>query len=219
MKSALNLLNPFATDSLLSPCNLHMQHFGPSLILTALLPESATPFYVALHIIVSLNIMAIILLDRHMYPLVLRLLLYMYTNLFEWTWQIILVTCLILKMLLNKVGFYLLSYLVFTWMAYLHTWEIVVLGTKFGQHFVGGSCAKSRFLVFTSCDSKVVTLVPPFWDFRSNWVPLLYHNSIWLTPSFCRNNRFVSILFTLVLEILGPNLGLIFHQNILFNSF
>ncbi len=34
-----------------------------------------------------------------------------------------------LKMVLNKERFYLLLYLPFTWMAYLHVWETVVLGT------------------------------------------------------------------------------------------
>ncbi len=37
---------------------------------------------------------------------------------------------------------------------------------------------------------------PRFWDFQSDWVPILYLITIRLTPSFCRKNRFVSILFS-----------------------
>ncbi len=34
-----------------------------------------------------------------------------------------------------------------------------------------------------------------FWDFQSNWVPILYLSSILFTPSFCTKNRVVSIIF------------------------
>ncbi len=92
-----------------------------------------------------------------------------------------------LKMVLNKVGFYLLSYLLFTWIAYL-----LGFGCHIGQYFVGGvgfaddlkllapsnkglqnlvyicedyahefditfNGAKSKFLVFDVSNSKVVT--------------------------------------------------------------
>ncbi len=35
-----------------------------------------------------------------------------------------------------------------------------------------------------------------FWDFQSEWVPIIYLHIIWLTPSFCRKNQFVSITFS-----------------------
>ncbi len=35
---------------------------------------------------------------------------------------------------------------------------------------------------------------PRFCDFQSDWVPILYLNTIWLTLSFCRKNWLVSIM-------------------------
>ncbi len=49
---------------------------------------------------------------------------------------------------------------------------------------------------------------PCFGDFQSNWIPILYPNTIQLIPSFCRKNG-LSLLH-LVPEILGPKVGLIF---------
>ncbi len=58
---------------------------------------------------------------------------------------------------------------------------------------------------------------PRFWDFQSDWVSFLYLNTIWLTPSFCIN---ISLsLSHLIQEILGPKIGLFFHQNVLFDRF
>ncbi len=37
---------------------------------------------------------------------------------------------------------------------------------------------------------------PRFGDFLSEWVPILYLNTIRLIPSFCKKNRFVSITFS-----------------------
>ncbi len=37
---------------------------------------------------------------------------------------------------------------------------------------------------------------PPFLDFQSDWVPILYLNTIRLTLSFCRKSRFVSSTFS-----------------------
>ncbi len=37
---------------------------------------------------------------------------------------------------------------------------------------------------------------PRFGDFQSDWVPILYLNTIRLTLSFCRKNRLVSITFS-----------------------
>ncbi len=48
------------------------------------------------------------------------------------------------------------------------------------------------------------------------FVPIVYLNSIRLTPSFCRNISFS--LSHLVPEILGPKIGHIFHKNVLFNN-
>ncbi len=53
---------------------------------------------------------------------------------------------------------------------------------------------------------------PGFGDFQSDWVPILYLNTIRLTPSFCRK-------ICLSLSHLVPNVGLFFHQNVLFNRF
>ncbi len=58
---------------------------------------------------------------------------------------------------------------------------------------------------------------PRFWEFRSDWVPILYLSTIWLTPSFWR--KIGLSLSHLVPEILGPKFGLFFHQNVLFNRF
>ncbi len=58
---------------------------------------------------------------------------------------------------------------------------------------------------------------PHFEDFQSNWVPILYPNTIQLTPSFCR--KIGLSLSHLVPEILGPKFGLIFHQNVSVNRF
>ncbi len=49
----------------------------------------------------------------------------------------------------------------------------------------------------------------------SDWVPILYLITIWLTPSFCRNKIGLSLSY-LVPEIPEPKVGLIFHQNVLF---
>ncbi len=48
-----------------------------------------------------------------------------------------------------------------------------------------------------------------FGDFKSDWVPSLYHNTIRLT-SLSAEKISLSLSY-LVLEILGPKLGLIFH--------
>ncbi len=48
--------------------------------------------------------------------------------------------------------------------------------------------------------------------FQSDWVPILYLNTIQLIPSFCRKNRFVLNLSHLVPDILGPKVGLIFTK-------
>ncbi len=53
---------------------------------------------------------------------------------------------------------------------------------------------------------------PCFGDLQSEWVPILYLNMIGLTSSFCRKNG-----LSLSPEILGPKVGIIFHQNTLFN--
>ncbi len=37
---------------------------------------------------------------------------------------------------------------------------------------------------------------PHFGGDQSDWVPILYLHTIWLIPSFCRKNRFVSITFS-----------------------
>ncbi len=58
---------------------------------------------------------------------------------------------------------------------------------------------------------------PRFWDFRSDWVYVLYLNTIRLTP-FSAEKIGLS-LSHLVPEILGPKVGVIFHQNVLFNRF
>ncbi len=58
---------------------------------------------------------------------------------------------------------------------------------------------------------------PHFGDSQFNWVPILYLNTIRMTPCFCRK---ISLpLSHLVSEILGPKVGLIFHQNVLLNRF
>ncbi len=56
---------------------------------------------------------------------------------------------------------------------------------------------------------------PLLGDCQSDWVLILYHNTIRLTISFCR--KICLFLSHLVSEILGPKVGLIFHQNVLFN--
>ncbi len=48
-----------------------------------------------------------------------------------------------------------------------------------------------------------------FWDFQSDWVPMLFLITIWLTPFFRRKkNQFVSITFS----SRNTKVGLIFHQ-------
>ncbi len=59
---------------------------------------------------------------------------------------------------------------------------------------------------------------PHFGDFQSDWAHILYLNTIRLTLSFSRKTIGLS-LSHLVPEILGPKVGLIFHQNVLFNRF
>ncbi len=58
---------------------------------------------------------------------------------------------------------------------------------------------------------------PRFWDFLSDWVYILYLNTIWLTP-FSAEKIGLS-LSHLVPEILAPKVGVIFHQNVLLNRF
>ncbi len=58
---------------------------------------------------------------------------------------------------------------------------------------------------------------PRFGDFQSDWIPILYLNTIQLTPSFCR--KIGLSLSHLVLEVLGPKVCIIFHQNVFFNRF
>ncbi len=51
----------------------------------------------------------------------------------------------------------------------------------------------------------------PLWEyFQSDWVHILYLNTIWLTPLSAEK-------IGLFPEILVPKVGLIFHQNVLFN--
>ncbi len=58
---------------------------------------------------------------------------------------------------------------------------------------------------------------PILLNFLSNWVPILYLNTIRLTPISAK--RIGLSLSHLVPEILGPKVGLIFHQNVLFHRF
>ncbi len=58
---------------------------------------------------------------------------------------------------------------------------------------------------------------PCFWDLRSDWDPISCLLVIWLTPSFCK--KIGLSLSHFVSEILGPKVGLNFHQNVLFNRF
>ncbi len=54
-----------------------------------------------------------------------------------------------------------------------------------------------------------------FWgDFQSDWVPILYLNTIRMTSSAEKISLSLSHLAP---EILGPTIGLMFHQNVLFN--
>ncbi len=57
---------------------------------------------------------------------------------------------------------------------------------------------------------------PRFWDFQSEWVYILYLNTIWLTPPLSAEKIGLSHL---VPEILGPKVGVIFQQNVLFKRF
>ncbi len=57
---------------------------------------------------------------------------------------------------------------------------------------------------------------PHFGGFQTDWVPILYLNTIQLTPSFCRTKWLVSLTFSSIDPRLGPNIGLIFHQNVFF---
>ncbi len=56
---------------------------------------------------------------------------------------------------------------------------------------------------------------PRFGDFQSQWVPILYLNTIRLTPL---SAEIIGLsLLHLVPEILGPKVGEMFDQNVLFN--
>ncbi len=59
---------------------------------------------------------------------------------------------------------------------------------------------------------------PRFWDFQSEWVPILCLSTFsdWCSLSA---EKIGLSLSQLVPEILGPKIGKIFHQNVLFNSF
>ncbi len=58
---------------------------------------------------------------------------------------------------------------------------------------------------------------PHFGDFQSEWVPIyILTQSAWPTRSA---EKIGLSLSHLVPEILGPKVGLIFHQNVLFNRF
>ncbi len=58
---------------------------------------------------------------------------------------------------------------------------------------------------------------PRFGDFQYNWVPILYLNTIRLTPSFCKKTIGLS-LSHLGLETPGLKFDM-FHQNVLFKNF
>ncbi len=58
---------------------------------------------------------------------------------------------------------------------------------------------------------------PCFWDFLSEWVRILCLITTWLTPSFC--GKISLSLSHLVPEILGPKVGLICRQYVLYSSF
>ncbi len=57
-----------------------------------------------------------------------------------------------------------------------------------------------------------------FSDFQSDWLPILYLNTVRLTHSFCRKKIGIS-LSHLVPEIPVPKDGLLFHQDGLFGRF
>ncbi len=80
-----------------------------------------------------------------------------------------------------------------------------------------GGAGGGGVLLYLGMVGKFCNGDPRFWDFRSNRVSILCLITIWLTPSFYR--KIVFSLSHLVSEILGPNVGQIFHQNVLFNSF
>ncbi len=58
---------------------------------------------------------------------------------------------------------------------------------------------------------------PCFGNFQSDWDLMLCLNTIKLNPSF--SSKIGLSLSHLVPEILGPKVGLMFHQNVLFNRF
>ncbi len=71
-------------------------------------------------------------------------------------------------------------------------------------------------LLYSKVVGNLYVIDPPFWHFHISLGPLFMPNSVLLTDSFCwKNGLFLSYL---VLEIIGPKIGLIFTKNS-FDSF
>ncbi len=74
-----------------------------------------------------------------------------------------------------------------------------------------------RVLPYLGMVGRVRADDPHFWDFLSDWVPILCLIMIWLSPSFCRQNWLS--LSHWVPEILGPTFFIIMYYLTVFKHF
>ncbi len=73
----------------------------------------------------------------------------------------------------------------------MHTWK-----QEYTLSVVGSGGGGGGVLPYLGMEGMFCGDDPHFWDFQSDWVPILYLITIRLTPSFCRKNKFVSITFS-----------------------
>ncbi len=69
-------------------------------------------------------------------------------------------------------------------------------GKKMQDGSVGGGVSAIGILLYLGIVWRFHGDDPCFGDFQSDWVPIFYTSTRSDRPSFCRNNQFVSIIFS-----------------------
>ncbi len=78
-------------------------------------------------------------------------------------------------------------------------------------------CPTARWVLLYLGMVGSAVMTPIFLNFQSDWILIFSSTQFDWSPLSAEKNWFVSI--PLVPEILGPKVGLVFHQNVLFNKF
>ncbi len=103
-------------------------------------------------------------------------------------------TCLFLRMCPHYCTTTLC--LTLNWLLNFETFHKIALAFTWCKKGIWSDRISSRVLPYLGMVGRYRGDVPRFWDFQSHWVPILYTNTIQLTTSFSRKNRFVCMTFS-----------------------